>query len=497
MSAHRRTFSRGLSALSAGLPLSRPGIPSPGGSAPFLGAPIAGNPRRIQAKPLRRSLRICLIEGIFAEVVTACAGGAVLTGWALHLGCKALVIGLIASLPQIAQLVQLPAAWTTALLGHRRACLWLVGLSRQALLPMIALPFLPVPDPVKQALLVTVALSSAVLGVLGNNAWVAWMGELVPRRIRGRYFGRRTGLCMLGGAVASAAAGAVLDHAHGRDRVGLTLAGLALVACAAGAVTTWLMRQQHDPAAGAPRAPFDLRQALRPFGDPSAQGLLRYQLVWNFAVGLAGSFFSLHMLKNLGMGFTLVAIYGAATAALRMVTAPLWGRLIDRFGARPVLVFCSFSVSVIPLFWLLPTRSVLWPVALDALFSGPLWGGHGLAVFALPLAIAPRDGRPWYLAAFAAVGGITFSVATVLAGALAQQLPHTFSIAGHTFWNLQVLFVASSIARLGAAGFALRIVEPSARPVTELVRALPAALLPSHAGSGPRRPVPVHPRDVT
>lgn len=43
-------------------------------------APTLG--RRI----LRRSLRASVAEGAVAEVFTACATGAVVTGWALHLG---------------------------------------------------------------------------------------------------------------------------------------------------------------------------------------------------------------------------------------------------------------------------------------------------------------------------------------------------------------------------------------------------------------------------
>ena len=129
----RRVFTRGLSAIPAAIPLSRPGTTSPAGAAPFLAAPVGGKAIRGSTHQVRRSMRLSVVEGVFAEVVTACAGGAVLTGWALHLGCSPLLVGVIASLPQLAQLVQIPAAWTTSLLGHRRACLWMVGLSRQAL----------------------------------------------------------------------------------------------------------------------------------------------------------------------------------------------------------------------------------------------------------------------------------------------------------------------------------------------------------------------------
>lgn len=471
----RRTFSNGISAITAAAPVFRPGTTSPGGSAPFLGAPVGGKARPVSSRTLRRSLRACTAEGIFAEVVTACAGGAVLTGWALHLGCSPLLVGIIAALPQLAQIMQLPAAWTTSLLGHRRACLWTVGLSRQALLPMVVLPFLPVSDVTKQGVLVAVAALSAVLGVLGNNAWVAWMGELVPRPIRGRYFGRRTGLCMLGGALASAAAGVSIDVLRPLGHTGVALAALAVGACVAGVITTLLMLRQHDPApAEEPARPFDREAALAPFKDPQTRGLLRYQLVWNFAVGIAGSYFALHMLQNLKMGFTLMAIHGTAVALVRMFGAPIWGRAIDRFGARPVLLFCSFGVATVPLLWLFPREGFLWPLVVDAFVGGILWGGHGLAAFALPLAVAPRKGRPYYLAAIALCGGVAFSVSTAAGGLLVQALPASFSLFGAQFANLHVLFMVSAVARVGAAFYALRITEPRARPVRELFRALPS-----------------------
>jgi hypothetical protein len=120
---------------------------------------------------LRRSLRACTAEGLVAEVISACAGGAILTAWALHLNASTLVTGMIVALSQLAQLFQFPAAWTTSWLGHRRASIWLVAASRQALLPLALLPFLPLTDAARQTVLLLVAGGSAVLGVLGNNAW--------------------------------------------------------------------------------------------------------------------------------------------------------------------------------------------------------------------------------------------------------------------------------------------------------------------------------------
>jgi MFS family permease len=331
------------------------------------------------------------------------------------------------------------------------------------------LPFLPLGAAAAQSVLLIVSAVTAVLGVLGNNAWVSWMSELVPRRIRGRYFGRRTALCTVGGALASGAAGMLLDWARPRGLTGAALAALQVLACGSGALTAALMLRQHDPAPHIDPTPLRLRQALVPLRDRSVRGLLVYLLAWNVAVGVAGSFFSLHMLLNLRMGFTLVALHGAGLGAARVLAAPLWGRLIDRLGARPVLITCAFGISAIPLIWLFPTPTNRWPLIMDAVMAGVLWGGHNLAAFALPLTVTPRKGRPFYLAAFAATSGVAFSVATAAGGALAGLLPAHAVVFGRPLLSLQWLFAISALLRFGAAFFALRIHEPDAAGVSALL----------------------------
>src|SRR5215831_1577152 len=169
-----------LAALAADVSPSRAGTTSPALGPPLAAAPGVEAPEAYPTTRarLRRSLRACTAEGLVAEVVSACAGGAVLTGWAMHLGASALVTGLCVALPQMAQLLQVPAAWSTALLGHRRACLLLVTASRFVPLPLALLPFLPVGAAAAQSVLIGVSAVAAVLGVLGNNAWVLSVSEI-------------------------------------------------------------------------------------------------------------------------------------------------------------------------------------------------------------------------------------------------------------------------------------------------------------------------------
>ncbi|KFE70239.1 MFS transporter [Hyalangium minutum] len=468
--ASRRPFLRSLSTLATAIPLFRPGGSVPGANAPLLSGPLPDeSPSSPRERPgLRLSLRTSVVEGMFAEVFTACAGATVLTAWAIALKLGPFLVGVMTSISFFAQFVQFPAAWLTSAFGHRRVALTAVCLSRLLMLPLCLVPWLPLTLAGQQRLLVAIAAGSAVLGVVGNNAWVAWMSELVPRPLRGRFFGRRTALCTLAGTLASLVAGVFLDQGRQLQAVGAALPLLAAVACVMGVITTLLLARQHDPAPGSTPLRLDLEAARMPLRDPRARRVLIYQVVWNAAIGLSGPYFTLHMLQNLKMTFVVMAIYSAAVAAVRMLLAPVWGRIIDRVGAQPVVLGCSLALVLVPLVWLVPTADLLWPLVFDVLLAGALWSGHGLAVFALPLSVAPREGRPFYLAAFATAGGLAYAAASALGGGLASVLPSQFILGSHAWVNLQVLFVLSSVVRLAAAFLAARIIEPDARTICSI-----------------------------
>lgn len=458
-------------------PIPRPGASLPAGAPALAAAPLprAGARRVVAESTLRASLRASYAEGAVAELVGACAGGATLTAWAIHLGASPLVIGVLGALPLAAQVLQIPGAWLTQAWGAKRVAVATIGASRLAWLPAIALPFVELPTSSALHLFLGVVAVGAVFGVLGNNAWTAWMGDLVPDSLRGRFFSRRTIYITLAGIAATLAVGLALDGLATRGGRGQTLAALAAVACLAGVLSVWLLHRQHDPNGLAVVDRPDWRVLGRVVADGAARPFLSYLLGWNAAVALSASFFSFHMLVNLQTGFVLAAIHGVAVAVIRIAAAPAWGRTVDRLGARPVLILCSFGVAAVPALWLFATPNFLWPLALEAVLAGILWGGHGIAAMDLTIHLSPKRERPFYVAAFAAAAGLGFAAASVAAGLLASHLPLRFHVPGGTWTNLHVLFLLSASARLLAAVAALRIQERNARGVRDLLRMVWAA----------------------
>src|SRR5207245_1047781 len=117
-----------------------------------------------------------------------------------------------------------------------------------------------------------------------------------------------------------------------------------------------------------------------PLAHEASRRLLAYQVVWNASVGITASLTIIHMLQTLHIGFAGMAAYTAALAGLRVVAAPLWGRALDRVGARPALVVCSVGSALSSALWLAAVSGRIWPIAIDAALSGIFLGGQDLAV---------------------------------------------------------------------------------------------------------------------
>ncbi|HZR11205.1 MAG TPA: MFS transporter [Myxococcales bacterium] len=424
---------------------------------------------------MRRSLRTSIAEGALAELVAACTTGGVLTAWALYLELSPLLIGLLGALPFSAQLVQLPASWITRRFGGRRVALWTIGIARQSVLPLVFLPLLPLPLEAKQQIFLACAFVTAALNVMGNNAWTSWMGDLVPGRVRGRYFGQRSALCALAATCASLAAGFALDAGRDHGEAGVALCLLTLFSCVVGAATTALLARQHEPSGATPPQAAPLRETIAPLRDLRARSLLSFQIAWSAAGGIAAAFYPLHMIGNLRMGFVRMALYTAVVAVFRMLAAPLWGRVVDRGGVRAVLASSAFALCLSPLLWIFATEGRLWPLALDAAVSGVANAGLALATFSLPIALSRPATRSFYVGTLAAAGGLAAGIGSAAGGAAVKLLPDAWSLFGQPLVAAHALFLVGAAARFCAAGLALRVESRAPAEVVEMPR--PAELV--------------------
>jgi MFS family permease len=416
--------------------------------------------------PLRRTLRGSILEGGVSEVWTAFATGAVLTAWALFLGAGASTVALLQGLATGAQVLHGPAGFVTEAVGRKRLAIVALTGARLVWAPLAMLPLLGLDPQSATILLVCTAGASAVCQVLGQNAWNAWMGDVVPKRLRGRFFGARTALVTAGAGTASLGCALLLESAIDRA---VALPMLAALVCISGVVTAILLARQMDPR-GERRRP-SLGIYLEALRDSNTRGLLYYQLAWGASVAPGAAFFSLYVLDTLHASFFVLAAHAIVIAIVRMFTAPLWGRAVDRWGARPVLVVCSLGIASMPLLWMATTSDRMWPLAIDAVLSGCVWGGHSCASFDLPLGIAPVRKRSYYLALFAMASGIGFAISAAMSGVAAEV------VAFSGYGDVRALFLISAVGRAACALLAAKVHEPDAIGVRAMLVRIQAVVL--------------------
>jgi MFS family permease len=193
--------------------------------------------------PVRRTMRLSIYEGGLTQTFLTWTSGAVLIGYLLHLGATPTEIALVSSVPLLAQIMSPFAAFLAGALGHRRmltASFAILG--RGAWVFAVFIPQLPIPVEARSAILVWLVLFSSLFQASTATLWSAWMGDVVPEDVRGRYFGLRTGIVGVIGTVANLGAGWFLDRVGAPMSFQVVLA--VSVVCAG--LGTWLYFSHFD-----------------------------------------------------------------------------------------------------------------------------------------------------------------------------------------------------------------------------------------------------------
>jgi MFS family permease len=120
----------------------------------------------------------------------------------------------VGSVPLLSQVASPAAAYLAAGHGTAQAAHGGDGaVSRLTwLLAAVAADLVPMPDAWRPSVLILVVLTSSFFLAANGTLWTAWMGDVIPERERGRYFGLRTGIVGVVAMVANLAAGAFLDR---------------------------------------------------------------------------------------------------------------------------------------------------------------------------------------------------------------------------------------------------------------------------------------------
>lgn len=373
-------------------------------------------------------MRAMILEGVFSRAMESVTGGVVLAGFALALGATDFEIGLLASIPFLAQLAHIPAVALLRKWPDRRPlAVWGAAVARLLFFAMALVPFASLPLRPVHAL-IPLLVAYAVFATLSGAGWQVWVRELVPRDRLGRYFGRRMMILTFVGLVTLLAAGQLLSWVTANRPEGAipAFAGLFAAGGVLGLVSAALLRRAPSrPSEAAHAAPFP--ECLKdPFRDANYRRLLVFLAAWGFAANLALPFVSVVLLRTLGYGLGTVTLLAATSQVANIAGLRLWGPLTDRFGNKPVLGLSASVFLLGMLAWSVVPKTPGGTVLAAATLVHILWGfaiaGLDVASNGVVMKLAPESDAPSYLASASVVKALATGVAPLLGGLAATLL---------------------------------------------------------------------------
>jgi MFS family permease len=208
-----------------------------------------------------------------------------------------------------------------------------------------------------------------------------------------------------------------------------------------------------------------------PLRDVNFRRFLQFHLGWSFGVYFASPFFAVYMLKDLRLSYTIVTLLTCLTALCNMIGMRFWGRMIDRYSAKPVNLLGSIAATMFPALWLVVPLAPLGAVLpLVHILGGFGWSAVDLSGSALLLALAPQRERALYLSVYAACTGLMAALAQIAAGVAGKLL----SDSALQFFAYQInpylsIFALSCLLRMASLPLYFRIREPREVPVERLL----------------------------
>ncbi|WP_017655454.1 MFS transporter [Fortiea contorta] len=427
--------------------------------------------QRISKDAIRTSLKASTADGIFGAVFSVSTGGVLLGNFLVELGASPVLFGLVSSIPMLVNLFQPMGAYLSERSNSRfQYSLRTYGISRLLWLILVvgitifSWGWLDSHQLVVLSLLIL--LGSHFLGGLGNASWLSWIAILVPRRLRGRYFGLRNSLGNLTELVSLSLTGLAISHWYGGPIQGYgvvlllgVIFGIISLGCQYFQVDINPQLQNTDyGSSSATSEPGEISEAISLSQIPSPQSKLANNIsensdflvflvyfgLWTFAVNLSAPFFNLYLLDTLNLDVSWVTFYNSLRAGAHMLMLLVWGKLADKVGNRSILIFTGILIAIIPWLWLgigsSPLALWLW-LPLLHIFIGSNWGAVDLCTQNLRIEVAPLKNQSIYFAIAAAIAGVSGALGATIGGFVAQ-------FAGSL--GIAEVFVVSGILRLVA-----------------------------------------------
>jgi len=393
----------------------------------------------------KKTQKYSIIEGSFSSVSSG-AGDSYVTPYALALGATNAQIGFLSSFPglfgPISQILS-----SRLMEKYQRKSLVTIFVFLQAIswflfilggffflksfYPEAIIPFL-----------ITSYIIYIIFGSMAGPPWFSMMGDVVPEKIRGKYFSKRNRINGFISIIITLSAALWLDYMEKSELIIIGFMILFGIAAFGRLMAAFYFRKHKVPDIKLEKGYyFSIFQFIKkaPFNNFGRFAI--FIALINLSVNIAGPFFAVYMLKDLGLNYFWFTAINISAGLFTVIFIPIWGKFADKYGNREMLKLTSIFIPILPILWIF-SPSPIYLILVPQLLSGIVWAGFNLASSNFIYDAVTVQRRGLAVSYYSLLNGIGVFLGAMIGGLVAQYGKVSFT---SIFF---FIFMLSGVARL-------------------------------------------------
>ena len=409
----------------------------------------------------------------FSGMVSSLTAGIYFTGLMLAMGASDVYIGYVASIISFCGFFQILSPMILERIPKRKKLVMSVYVTYHFLnIGLVGvLPLLPVANPIKLILFMVTLLILNVSNNLVSPGMLTWHLQCIQNnKKRIGFFAISSMISTVLNNATVLLAGLFLDKFEADEiMLGnisptlsaiLILRGVALVLAVFEVICYGRVKEAPYVTDASQAQKPGLRLLLRPLKNKQFLSAISVTLIWTFSTAIVGSYFSIYLLEDVNMSYSLISLVGMLAVPLNLLVSPMWTKVLQRKPWYKAILFSQLiSIAAYALNPVVTAdRTWFYMVCIGlGTIAGP---GTSLAHSHLTYAYMPEENRTAYVS-FNAVLGQIFSFLGTNVGVLFIQFSGNMSVnvLGLQMGNKQMINWISAALMLGLCAYTQIVVR--------------------------------------
>ena len=394
-------------------------------------------------KSLKNSLKYSTIEGSMWAFMYG-MGENFLSAMSVFLGYTAIQISILNSFPQlIGSFLQL---FSNSLVKRFKTSKYLVVLLSlfQSILWILLIFILIFKLDYKYFFLwfIIYFLSNSLI----NPIWTSWMGYLVPKRIRGIYYGSRNRIINFYVLLSILIGGFILKIFDDNLTIGFVI--LFFFAFMGRILSTYFLSKKDEFIHQKNQVANDFSFFLK---NEVTFKFIIFKTFVNFAVMFLGPLFTIYILRTLELTNLVLSLCTVSWWSANVISSKYWGKYSELKGNIKVLKLSSIVLFILPILWIISYYIngpiLIIYILIINLLAGITFSGFSLSTFNLIYELVEKKDVAKYTSLISLGEGVAIFIGALIAGSIVDSVHINKIFLNINFTSIQLSMLISTILR--------------------------------------------------